>query len=329
MNAKVSIIIPIYNVQQYLQRCLDSVVNQQYTNLEIILVNDGSTDRSLEIAKEYETKDDRIKLISQLNKGLSDARNTGLKYATGDYITFIDSDDYVTPDYVSYMYNLLKRNNFNSPLAICSLMNVFEETGKKVNMGNNQEYTLSGEECIEKMCYQNLVDTCAYAKLGTRELYQNFSFPVGKIFEDIGSSYKLFENSKTVECGFKPKYYYYIRNNSITTRKFDKSKLDLLEMTDQMAKSVKEKYPNLSQAVLRRQVYARFSTLNQTMKADKSTDLKQIRSKLIAYIRRNKKKVLMNPKVPKRDKLAYFSLSLGYPFYKMSWQLYLKLSNHF
>lgn len=324
MNTKVSVIIPIYNVQQYLKRCLDSVIKQKYENLEIILVNDGSTDNSLEIAKEYENKDERIKLISQSNKGLSGARNTGLEYATGDYITFIDSDDYVTPDYVSYMYELLKKNNFKSPLAICSLMNVFEKTGKKVNMGNNQEYTLSGKECIEKMCYQDLVDTCAYAKLGTRELYKDFLFPVGKVFEDIGSTYKLFERSKTVECGFKPKYYYYIRNNSITTRNFDKSKLDLLEMTDKMAKSVIRKYPDLSKAVLRRQVYARFSTLNQTMKVSKNLNITKTRKTLIKYIKKNKKEVIADNKISNRDRLAFISLELGYPIYRLMWLGYSK-----
>ena len=114
MNPLVSVIIPIYNVEKYLGRCLDSVINQDYKNIEIILINDGATDNSLNIAIDYQKKDKRIKVFSQKNQGLSAARNTGLDKAVGNYITFIDSDDYVSKDYVSYMFNLLKKNNFRS-----------------------------------------------------------------------------------------------------------------------------------------------------------------------------------------------------------------------
>ena len=326
MNPLISVIIPIYNVERYLSKCLNSVINQTYKNIEIILINDGSTDDSLKIAQEFQEKDSRIKLYSQKNQGLSGARNTGLKKVTGDYITFIDSDDYVTRDYVSYLYSLLERNGFTSQLAICSLMDVYTASGKEVNIGNNKEYTLSGKECIKKMCYQDLVDTCAYAKLGSKDLYKGFTFPVGKLFEDIGSTYKLFEKCKTVECGFFPKYYYNIRKDSITTRSFSKSKLDLLEMTDQMADDVIQKYPDLSHAVLRRQVYARFSTLNQTIKSTNSMEIKQIRQELITYIMNNRKKIIHDKNTPKRDIVGLFFLRFGFPFYKSMWQSYLKFS---
>lgn len=325
MNPLVSVIIPVYNVEKYLRRCLNSVIDQEYKNIEIILVNDGSTDNSLEIAISYKEKDKRIKVFSQENQGLSAARNMGLDKSHGEYITFIDSDDYVSKDYVSYMFNLLKKHNFKSPLAIASLMDVFEKNDKKINTGNNKEYTWSGKKCIEKMCYHDLVDTCAYAKLGKRELYKNFCFPIGKLFEDIGSTYRLFERSATVECGFKPIYFYNIRKNSITTGEFSAKKLDLLEMTDKMARSVNEKYPDLTSATLRRQVYARFSTLNQTLNVKNNPEVSSIRKNLISYINKNKKAILSNNNTPTRDRLAYMSLSLGFGFYKFSWLVYLKL----
>lgn len=326
MNPLVSVIIPIYNVEKYLGKCLDSVINQDYKNIEIILINDGATDNSLNIAIDYQKKDKRIKVFSQKNQGLSAARNTGLDKAVGDYITFIDSDDYVSKDYVSYMFNLLKKNNFRSSLAIASLMDVFEKSGKQINTGNNQEYSWSGKKCIEKMCYHDLVDTCAYAKLGTKELYKDFRFPVGKVFEDIGSTYQLFEKSKIVECGFKPIYFYNIRKNSITTDRFNERKLDLLEMTDKMASCVESKYPDLHDAVLRRQVYARFSTLNQTLHTKSSPKIKLLRRELIDFIKKNKKNILSNSATPKRDHLAYKTLELGFPIYKLSWMVYSKLN---
>lgn len=321
----ISIIIPIYNVEKYLKRCLDSVEKQIYTNLEIILINDGSTDSSLTIAKEYAKRDGRIKIFSEKNCGVSAARNLGLKHATGKYITFIDSDDYVSKDYVLYLYKLLEKGNFSASMSICSLMNVYENSGKEVNTGNNKEYTLTGKECIKMMCYHNLVDTCPYAKLGSKELYKDFKFPEGKVFEDTGTTYQLFEKANKVECGFKPKYFYNIRSNSITTREFTPKKLDLLKMTDKMADDVVRKYPDLKRAVLRRRIYARFSTLNQTLTSKNTVEIKKIRNELIKFIQKNHKELFLDKNVPKRDKAAYLSLCMGFNFYKCSWNLYSKI----
>lgn len=318
----ITVVVPIYNVEDYLDRCLQSIVNQTYDNLEVILVNDGSTDSSEMIAVKWAKRDRRIKLITQENQGLSAARNKGIQKARGEYLTFIDSDDYITRDYVNYLYQLLAKNDFQSSLALCSLMNVYSNSGKQKNMGNSEEITLTGKQCLEKMCYHDLVDTCAYAKLGKRELYNDKFFPEGKLFEDIGSTYKLFEECSTVECGFKPKYYYVIRNNSIVTGKFNNRKLDLLEMTDQMAISVNQKFPDLRRATLRRQVYARFSTLNQTL-GEKG--IRKVQKSLINYLTIHRKAIFQDNKAPRRDKIAYLMLSLGLPFYRFSFGIYLKL----
>lgn len=318
----ISVIVPVYNVEKYLYRCLHSIYEQTYNNIEVILVDDGSTDSSLQLLREYTKKDSRFKVIHQKNMGLSAARNTGIRYSKGEYLTFIDSDDYVTHDYIEYMYGLLERDNFSSRLALCSLIKTFPN-GKNKNMGNDREVVISGKKCIEMMCYHNLVDTCAYAKLGKRELYDDHFFPVGKLFEDIGSTYKLFEQCETVACGFKAKYFYCIKEGSIVTSKFKPSKLDLLEMTDQMAKSVTSTYSDLYAATGRRQVYARFSTLNQTL-GEPST--KTIQRKLKEYIVTHKSAILNNSKAPRRDKIAYGILSLGLPIYKSMWKAYLKIT---
>lgn len=318
----ISVIVPVYNVEKYISRCLHSIYEQTYKNLEIILIDDGSTDSSLSILDKYAKKDSRVKVVHQMNRGLSAARNTGIQQSHGAYLTFIDSDDYVTHDYVEYMYKLLEQNNFKSSLALCSLTQVFPN-GKSKNMGNNEEKIISGKKCIEMMCYHDLVDTCAYAKLGKRELYDDHFFPVGKLFEDIGSTYKLLEQCKTVACGFKAKYFYCIKEDSIVTSKFKPSKLDLLEMTDQMAQSVNFIYPDLAEATARRQVYARFSTLNQTLD-EPST--RAIQRKLREYIVAHKSAILNNPRAPRRDKIAYGMLLLGLPIYKYMWKAYLKIT---
>ncbi|MDM8304005.1 glycosyltransferase family 2 protein [Limosilactobacillus vaginalis] len=322
----ISVIVPVYNVEHYLNKCIKSLVSQTYSNLEIIFINDGSTDQSLVILEQWKKRDSRIKLVNQVNQGLSSARNTGIRNSSGEYLTFVDSDDYVTNDYVEYMFNLLKKHNFKSPLAICSLMDVYSDSNKCQNMGNGNTITLSGKDCIKKMCYHDLVDTCAYAKLGKRELYNDHFFPEEMLFEDIGSTYKLFLQSNTVECGFEPKYFYVIKRNSIVTSSFNSKKLDLLTMTDKMAADVKNQFPDLKNAVLRRQVYARFSTLNQTLNENKNNNnIKKIQIKLISYINKYKNSILKDPNIPRRDRAAYIMLSLGLQFYKISWNIYLKI----
>ncbi|WP_270312668.1 glycosyltransferase family 2 protein [Ligilactobacillus agilis] len=318
----VSVIIPVYNVEKYLRRCLDSVLKQTYRQLEIILVDDGSTDSSGKIVDEYAKKDARIVVIHQENGGLSNARNHGIDIATGEYLTFIDSDDYVVEDYVEYLYNLLARNDFKAKLALCSLKTIFTQTDGFIDAGNGTVQTLSGKKAIEMMCYHDLVDTCAYAKLAKKELYDHVRFPEGKLFEDIATTYLLFDQCDIVECGFVAKYFYMIRGDSIVTSGFKPGKLDLLAMTDKMAEYVNQKYPELKAATLRRQVYARFSTLNQMLTVK---DYIQERNEILSFLKRNKAQIMKNPRAPKRDKLGYLMLTFGFGFYKFAWKFYLKI----
>lgn len=123
-NKKVTIIIPVYNVEKYLSRCLNNVINQTYSNIEIILVNDGATDNSQVICEEYKKKDDRIKLLVKENGGLSDARNYGIPYATGDYIAFIDSDDMIHTSYIEYLLNLIEK--YNGDISICGYQSFYD-----------------------------------------------------------------------------------------------------------------------------------------------------------------------------------------------------------
>ena len=139
---KISIIIPVYNVEKYLSRCLESVINQSYKNIEIIIVNDGSTDNSFDICNKYKKKDKRVILIDQNNQGLSGARNTGLKHATGEYICFIDSDDYVEKDYVEYLYKLIVKDDYD--------LNSIVEIVPSVDFENITVVTVLNKEASDK-----------------------------------------------------------------------------------------------------------------------------------------------------------------------------------
>ncbi len=321
-NDLISVIVPVYGVELYLKKCLDSIICQSYKRLDIILVDDGSPDKSGEICEEYAKNDSRIRVVHKTNGGLSDARNYGVKIAKGKYVTFVDSDDYIECDYVEYLYRLIKSGPYK--MSIVSIFNDYNNSSVIVDRGGGVAFEISGEKAIEMMCYHDLIDTCAYSKMFDIDIMKDFYFPKGKVYEDIGSIYLLFDKCSLIKCGLNSKYHYVIRENSITTSNFNRSKLDLLEMTDNMARYVNAKHPNLRRATLRRQVYARFSTLNQMLDV-KDKDNVYIKNSLIKYIKENGASVFKDKKTPFRDKVAIILLIINFNVYKFIWKIYLSL----
>ena len=311
----VSVIIPVYNVEEYLKQCLDSVINQTYKNLEIILVDDGSFDNSGKICDEYALKDNRIKVIHKENGGLSDARNVGIKEATGEYITFIDSDDYTELDMIEYLYNVLIK--FGCDISVCT-HKIIKNNKVKKSFNLKKDFKLSSYETVKRLLYNDGADTSAWAKLYKRDLFTGIEYPKGKLFEDIATTYKLFIKSGEIAFGHLAKYNYKIRNTSIVRKGFTKAKLDLLDNTDNAVKDILKFFPDLKEAALRRRVYARFSTLNQVLNFDKEN--KNIVEEIIDFIKKYSSKILIDKNVPLRDKLAIILLNINYNLYKFVWQ---------
>ena len=177
----VSIIVPVYNVEKYLSKCIEILINQTYTNIEILLINDGSTDNSKKICEQFKEKDSRIKLINKENGGLSDARNKGLQEAIGKYIAFVDSDDYVEKNYIETLYSLITK--FNSEIAIADFRVI--KGAKKIKEDETKEYCITPEKAIEEMLYSDFYYISACSKLYKKELFENVEFPKGKMFEDV------------------------------------------------------------------------------------------------------------------------------------------------
>lgn len=317
----ISLIIPVYGVEKFLQKCLDSILAQTYKNMDIVVVDDGSIDSSGEICDEYAQKDKRIRVFHKKNGGLSDARNFGIEKSRGKYITFIDSDDYIEPDYICFLYKLISSDNYK--MSICSIFNDFTKNGNIVDNGDGTFREISNVDALEMMCYHHLIDTCAYAKLFERSLFDNVKFPKGKVFEDIGTIYLLIDQCKKINCGFISKYHYVIRDDSITTKKFNEAKCDLIEMTDKMASYVVRKYPKLKNAVKRRRIYARFSTINQMLTIKDDTYL-NLRDEYISFIKDNMLSVVLDKNTPMRDKVGCLLLLIDFRLYKKIWNYYLK-----
>ena len=313
----ISVILPIYNKQDYMPRCMESLLQQTYQNLDLVLVDDGSCEECAQLCDRYSDLDSRVRVYHKPNGGISDARNYGLIKAAGDYISYVDPDDDVDPDYIAYLYALIQKNQ--APMAICQHRVVFVN-GKIKDYGAEGDELLDTRTCLERMLYHDIIDTSVWGKLYQRELFCGIRFPVSKQFEDIGTVYKLMLRSGQISVGYASKYSYYMRGDSITNCVFNPHKLDLLEMTDQMAEEVTAAYPDLKEATLRRQVYARFSTLNQLQ----ATNEERLKEDQVQFIREHQAQVMKQKRAPLRDKAAILALSLGLKNYEFLWSFYEK-----
>ena len=208
----VSVIVPVYNVEKYLNRCIDSIINQTYSQLEIILVDDGSTDESPAICDEYAKKDKRIKVIHKKNRGLSDARNCGLDNSAGNYICFIDSDDYVDTNMIEYMHKSLSKNN--SDIVICDYI-IFDENNEIKNSFTKTLFSVTDNKFDYMFNEYKLLTVIQWNKLFKREIFDNLRFETGKIHEDEFIICKELESAKKITYDLFPLYHYYRRNNSI------------------------------------------------------------------------------------------------------------------
>ena len=316
--SKISIIIPAYNVEKYISKCLDSIFNQTYTNLEIIIVNDGSTDNTRRICEEY--KDDRIKLINTLNGGVSQARNIGLDNVTGDLITFIDPDDYVESDYISLLYN----NLINEQADISITSHKIVTPKKRYDKYSYSRYTSDSKSILDKLLYDEKIDTSLWAKLYKKELFDNVRCPLGKVFEDTAITYKLISKAKKIVVDLKPTYNYVIREKSITNELFNINKLDLIEMTINMTNDIRTMYPDLSKGCDRRLMFSYLATLTQLARVkEKNIDIQR---KIMKYIKDNRRKVLKDKRIPKRDRIALITTIFGFNTFKLFWKIYEKAS---
>lgn len=210
---KISIIVPIYNSETYLRRCLISLINQKYNNLEIILVNDGSTDNSLSICKEYEKKDSRIKLINQLNKGVAHTRNIGLDVATGDYITFVDSDDFIDKN----MYSELIENIDSCDIAVCRYVILKNDSRIYTNYKYNNDI-IEKEDIIPLFLQGDVLTAHLWNKLYKKELFNNIRFKNYNMLEDLDVMYRILDKCEKVKYLKKDYYYYNYNENSLSQK---------------------------------------------------------------------------------------------------------------
>ena len=248
----ISIIIPMYNVEQYFPRCIESVINQTYKKLEIILVDDGSTDLSSTLADQYAEQDKRIKVVHQKNGGNAVARNTGLKQVTGDWILFVDSDDYVELNYVELLHDTAVK--YDADMSLCNLQ-VYEWNHPQKMTGKNKSTVKSTTEALSSLFYQKGTTPGPCAKLYKTKLFKDITFPVGKICEDLATTYKIFARAKKVVFNSQT-LYYYLTNPSSTMQKqmrnFKHERVVALDFCEEAIAFVDKNFPELHLAATNR-----------------------------------------------------------------------------
>lgn len=264
MKDLISIIVPIYDVEKYIEKCINSIINQTYKNIEIILVDDGSPDKCPEICDTFAKKDKRIKVIHKKNGGLSDARNAGIDCAEGECFIFVDSDDWVESTMVEHLVSTYKK--YGVKLATCGRYITDGQLTSAVTF-NGSERVYTSKEALNEILSGKAIDVAAWDKIYSRELFEEIRFPVGENNEDIAVFYKIIDKAgKVAHCG-TPEYYYRNRPGSITKLKYSIEARKIIEKNlDSIEAFIDEKYPSCKQSFNRYKTVNIYALLNKYIK---------------------------------------------------------------
>lgn len=302
----VSVVIPVYNVEKYLNRCLKSVSEQTFKQLEIILIDDGSTDNSGAICEEFASHDLRAKVVHKLNGGLSSARNVGTDLATGDFVTYLDSDDFLAKDYVEKSIKLC--NKYNADISILDMLYINEyENDEHKDHIKITEKVLTPEKAIEESLYQILFSCCAPSKMYRTKIAKKVKFPENKLSEDLATCHLFLSKANKVIFSNQIGYYYRQRDNSIM-HVFNPKRLDALKWVNSIEKYCLRCYPRIINAA-----YCR--TFNVAIHLaldlpDDGLERKKYFSIIWSEIKRTRIRTIVNIKSRNREKAAAI-LSFG------------------
>lgn len=303
MNS-VSLIVPIYNNYSTLRALFRMIRQQTYPNLEVILIDDGSTDGSGALCDRWQASHQELPIyvVHQDNQGLSAARNQGIATATGTWLTFVDADDQITPDYVAYLYGLTQKHA--CLLATCNHQVVRGQKSRPAFTVNAATGAVTSHNFLENLLYQQHFDVSSWGKLYHHSLFQAVTYPVGQLFEDTATTFELVLKAQKVAYGNKVQYHYMIRPQSITTTTFDAHQLDYLTATKLMIQGILQVYPDLKIAAAQRLTYAYISVLTKSFNGPQNdTAVKTLQLQLRQTILQ-RKQTLLGPRVAKRTKIS-------------------------
>lgn len=315
---EISVIVPVYNCEKYLEKCINSILSQTFDDLELILINDGSSDNSGKICDEFKEKDSRVKIVHQKNMGVSVARNVGLDVSEGKYIGFIDGDDYIESDMYEFLYNNIKKNE--AEVAICGIANIFmKNNGSEKLTRQTSDFSgakiLNGEEAFSESLKSKIFSVNPVNKLFDKKLFDGERFPEGKISEDAFLIPKVLLKANKVVCSSDIKYYYIRHENSITTSNFFDKDWNVTEAYLNHLNTVKKHYPKLIKEAEFRHIWSYTYVLDK-MIVSKNKVSKSDYDKALKFIRKNIFKIIFNPYFSLKRKIVSCMLMMNENLYK-------------
>lgn len=306
MEPLVSVIIPVYNVEEYLEECLNSVVEQTYHNLEIILVDDGSPDRCGEICDKYAEKDERIIVIHKKNGGLSEARNVALDIVKGEFVFFVDSDDIIELNTLEKLVSLCLREQ--ADIALTGLKN-FKEN---IEMTEDQDsYTVeSRDNILKRILLHKGIGHEACGKLFRINLWDKYRFPVGSLYEDYAVVYFVIANAKKVVVYNTPKYYYRLRAGSIMKTEIKEKNLVLLDISDNVTDFFVKNYPDLKAAAIHLNIITYMKMMKNILDSGFGY-MPDVQKRIINKVKKHKNEFFHYEETRFIDKIKVYSLLCG------------------
>ena len=305
-----SVVVPVYNMEKYLDRCIESILKQTYKNMEILLIDDGSTDNSYNICEKYKKKDNRIKVFYKKNGGLSDAKNYGILHSSGEFITFVDADDWI--DETMYEVMLKEMQEKKADISICGRYIDFED-GKSRKWFYDKLLVMNK---IESLLYLNSFydfDMASWDKIYRRDLFENIKFPYGKKCEDAYTTYLLFEKADLIVYIPECFYHYFQRQGSISRSK--ELNMDYIYAAKEQMNFFKENYSEIYFAGVTHYVFAIKSLYQVAIERD--IVLNDEMKRLVKETKKYSKKILCNKYVSIKKKIIYILFAYFNPFYKI------------
>ncbi len=316
----ISVVIPVYNVEKYLKKCVDSILNQTISNYEIILVDDGSPDGCPAICDAYAAMHHNVIALHKPNGGLSDARNYGVQHASADYVVFVDSDDHVDPEYLENLWKLHVK--YGADIAVQGVQRE-TENGKVLNViKSSVEYNTTPKGAIELMLNGQKMGIFAYAKLYPKKTLLKTPFPVGKLHEDIFTTYLLLDQGTKISVGTESNYHYLIRDGSILTSNFSIRHMDSLIGSKEIIQFIKKKYPEIIDSSYIRLALECNALLHRALQSEQYL---MVREKVMFELSGKWRMLLSSKELPTGVKLQLLFCKMSATAYK---KVYLFVKKH-
>ena len=297
----ISIIVPVYRVEKYLPRCVDSILCQTFEDFELLLINDGSPDRCGELCEQYAKVDSRVRVIHKQNGGLSDARNTGVAASRAGLVAFVDGDDCIKPDMYEVLYRQLTGER--ADISVCGIIDCYPNGECSLRCKEGEKLVLNDKEAIRLILQGEKFSVNATNKLFRKELFSQLPFPIGRHSEDAFIMVELFSRAKRVVFTTDAKYCYMHRKNSLTTSPFQVEDFDTVEAYSDNLAFIRLYYPDLTELAVFRYLWSYFYLLEKMAFSENLSQ--QGALKEVAHVlRRHTLTVLKNPYFTKKRKLS-------------------------